>query len=136
MGGVGSENNFMNETITKRTIPKNYLHKSKSRFLRRQGILSEVLFWNEIKDNKFHNLDFDRQRVIGNYIVDFYCHSYLLIIEIDGSSHDTKEEYDKIRENYFRSLGLNVIKYSDLDTKNNLNGVVVDLGNQINKLKK
>ncbi|WP_317228619.1 MULTISPECIES: DUF559 domain-containing protein [Chryseobacterium] len=43
-------------------------------------------------------MDFDRQRIIGNYIVDFYVKTLGLIIEIDGSSHDGKEIYDSIRQ--------------------------------------
>jgi len=54
----------------------------------------------------FHRIDFDRQRVIGNFIVDFYVKALGLVIEIDGSSHIGKEDYDKQRQNYLESLGL------------------------------
>lgn len=46
----------------------------------------------------FWKIDFDRQRIIGNYIVDFYVKTLGLVIEIDGSSHENKEEYDQKRE--------------------------------------
>lgn len=39
---------------------------------RKAGILSEVIFWQQVRANSFHHIDFDRQRIIGNYIVDFY----------------------------------------------------------------
>ena len=81
----------------------------------------------EVHKRKFHSLDFDRQKIIGNYIVDFYCKSLALVIEIDGSSHNDKEEYDQIRENYLRSLGVNIYRISDLRVKHDLNNVLVEL---------
>ena len=59
---------------------------------RKARILSEVLFWQQVRGKIFHNIDFDRQRIIGNYIVDFYVKTLGLIVEIDGTSHDDKEE--------------------------------------------
>lgn len=64
---------------------------------RKAGILSEVVFWKQVRAKSFHQLDFDRQRIIGNYIVDFYVKTLGLIIEIDGWSHDNKEIYDEVR---------------------------------------
>ena len=60
----------------------------------------------QINKRKFHNLDFDRQRIIGSYIVDFYIKKLGLVIEIDGSSHDEKIDYDQRREKYLVSLEL------------------------------
>ncbi|GAA4162112.1 hypothetical protein GCM10022217_28970 [Chryseobacterium ginsenosidimutans] len=75
---------------------------------RKARILSEVIFWKQIRAKTFHNIDFDRQRIIGNYIVDFYVKNLGLVIEIDGWSHDTKEIYDEVRQNYLESLGLKI----------------------------
>lgn len=49
----------------------------------------EVLLWQELRNKQFMGYDFDRQRPIGNYIVDFYCKDLFLAIEIDGLSHDS-----------------------------------------------
>ena len=49
--------------------------------------LSEVLLWNELKQKNILGYDFDRQRPIGEYIVDFYCKELSLVIEIDGDTH-------------------------------------------------
>ena len=65
--------------------------------------------WNEIKSKQINGFDFDRQKVIGNYIVDFYCAELALVIEIDDKSHDLKDMYDENREKYLSSLGLRVI---------------------------
>ena len=60
---------------------------------------------------------FHRQKVIGRYIVDFYCASAKLVIEIDGSQHyETKNmEADAVRDEYLNSLGLTVKRYSNRD---------------------
>lgn len=51
---------------------------------------SEVLLWNELKQKKMLEMDFDRQRPVINYIVDFYCKDLMLAIEVDGGSHNQK----------------------------------------------
>lgn len=55
-----------------------------------------------MKNKAWHNLDFDRQKIIGNYIVDFYNKYLGLIVEIDGNSHDEKVEYDSERDAYLQ----------------------------------
>ena len=55
--------------------------------LRKNMTLSEVLLWNELKQKKMLGYDFDRQRPIDNFIVDFYCKELQLAIEIDGDTH-------------------------------------------------
>ncbi|MCL2339204.1 MAG: endonuclease domain-containing protein [Proteobacteria bacterium] len=82
--------------------------------------LSEVLIWKELYRKKFLGLNFDRQKVIGNYIVDFYCPDIGMVVEIDGDSHDFKEKYDTKRDTYLESLGLIVIHLGDLEIKKNI----------------
>jgi very-short-patch-repair endonuclease len=94
---------------------------------RKAGILSEVLFWNQVRARTFHNIDFDRQRIIGNYIVDFSVKTLDLIVEIDASSHDNKELYDGIRQEFLESLSLKVFRISDFDVKHNLTCVMKNL---------
>lgn len=94
---------------------------------RKAGILSEVIFWKQVRANSFHNIDFDRQRIIGNYIVDFYVKKLGLVVEIDGWSHDVKKDYDEFREKYLESLGLKIFRLTDFDVKNNLGKVMKDL---------
>ncbi|MET4083474.1 very-short-patch-repair endonuclease [Pedobacter sp. UYP30] len=101
--------------------------KERAKALRRAENLPEVLFWTEVIKKRFHKIDFDRQRIIGNYIVDFYIRALGLIIEIDGASHDDKEVYDKIREEYLISLGLKVYRISVDDVMRNMDLVVMEL---------
>ena len=97
-------------------LPYNGNLKERARAMRQARNLSEVLFWKQVTKGNFYQIDFDRQRVIGNYIVDFYAKKLCLVVEIDGSSHDNKVEYDEDREHYLRSLGLKVyrIKVTDV----------------------
>ena len=71
----------------------------------------------------------NRQKVIGRYIVDFYCASAKLVIELDGSQHYAVEgaAYDRERDGVLRSLGLTVIRYSNNEINRNFNGVCADL---------
>ena len=100
-GGRNSSNYF--------SLPYNPALKERAKELRQAGNLSEVLFWNQVKNKQFKGLDFDRQKIIGNYIVDFYCSNCQVVIEIDGSSHDDKVEYDANRDQFLEELGLKVI---------------------------
>ena len=101
--------------------------KERAKNLRQARNLSEVLFWIQVTKGRFHKIDFDRQRVIGNYIVDFYVKKLGLVIEIDGSSHDNKVEYDKIREDYLISLGLKVYRITVGDVMRNMGFVLMGL---------
>ena len=108
-------------------LPYNPALKQRAKELRKAGHLSEALFWNAVKNKQFNGLDFDRQRVIGNYIVDFYCHELVLVVEIDGSSHDDKQAYDQVRDEYLQALGMNVLHVQDTDIKTNLDGVLMSI---------
>ena len=81
----------------------------------------------QVTKNQFYKIDFDRQRIIGNYIVDFYVKKLGLVIEIDGSSHDNKEEYDSAREEYLLSLGLKVYRIPVIEVLQNMKSVMRNL---------
>lgn len=103
-------------------LPNNPTLKSRANALRKAGNFSEVVFWKEVRNKSFWNIDFDRQRIIGNYIVDFYVKTLGLVVEIDGEIHNFQEEYDEKREMYLKDLGLKVFRISTtkmlFDTEN------------------
>ena len=103
-------------------LPYNASLKSRAKALRKAGNFSEVVFWKEVRNKSFWNIDFDRQRIIGNYIVDFYVKALGLVVEIDGEIHNFQEEYDENREMYLKELGLKVFRISTtkmlFDTEN------------------
>ncbi|SEH33894.1 endonuclease domain-containing protein [Chryseobacterium culicis] len=125
INGIPIRRNFVEN------LPYNPYLKVLLKEKRKARILGEVIFWKKVRAKKFYTIDFDRQRIIGNYIVDFYVKALGLIIEIDGSSHDEKQVYDGIREEYLESLGLSVFRISDFDLKNNLSIVMKELENFI-----
>lgn len=117
----------MRKTNKYKELPFNPALKQRAKELRRAGNLAEVLLWNQLKKNQFLGLDFDRQKIIGNYIVDFFCAEKSVVIEVDGSSHNDKAEYDANRDAYLQGLNLTVIHISDHEVKNNLPDVLVFL---------
>ena len=68
-----------------------------------------------LKQKQLRGYDFHRQKPLGNYIADFYCYPLRLVIEIDGISHlyEDVQKNDKIKEQYFNSLGLIVLRFTD-----------------------
>ena len=76
---------------------------------------------------------FNRQKVIGKYIVDFYCAKAKLVIELDGSQHfeDGGLASDKIRDAYLKEKGLTVLRYSNYDVNTNFEGVCADIKKHI-----
>ena len=103
-------------------IPYNPKLKELARKLRKEMTLSEVLLWQELKGRQMLNYDFDRQRPIDNYIVDFYCKDLQLAIEVDGDSHNWEgvAEKDAIRQSRLEELGVRFLRFEDIDVKRNM----------------
>ncbi|MBQ9540286.1 MAG: S-adenosylmethionine:tRNA ribosyltransferase-isomerase, partial [Alphaproteobacteria bacterium] len=104
-GGVGV-NSKKDKCLS---LPQNPNLKQRAAELRKSGSLPEALLWKKIKGKQINGLDFDRQKVIGNYIVDFFCPAINFVIEIDDKTHDFKEDYDIKRDKYLQKLGLKVL---------------------------
>ena len=109
-------------------LPADKSLRSRARALRKRGNLPEIIFWQKVHRGKFYSIDFDRQRVIGSYIVDFYVKGLSLIVEIDGASHNDRLEYDTQRENFLKNLGLKIWKTSSTE-------VMIDVDRVMNNLK-
>ncbi len=75
--------------------------------------VAESIFWDMVRDKKLLNLKFRRQQIIDGYIVDFYCNKINLIVEIDGSIHDTIEntKNDLKRTSVLERRGLQVLRF-------------------------
>jgi very-short-patch-repair endonuclease len=98
--------------------------------LRNNLTLEETILWNILKNNNLRH-KFRRQHSIGNYIVDFYCPSKKLIIELDGSQHLDNQEYDEKRSCYFESLRIKVVRFWNNEIKENINGVVMRIEEEL-----
>ncbi len=112
--------------MRRKILPYNPKLKSLAKALRQNMTFSEVLLWNELKQKKMLGYDFDRQRPIDNYIVDFYCKDLMLAIEVDGISHDFEEvrDNDEIRQKRLESLGVRFLRFDDREIKNDMANVL------------
>jgi very-short-patch-repair endonuclease len=100
--------------------------KKYSRELRKDMTDAERLLWSNLRRKQLKGFQFYRQRIIGSYIVDFYCPKAKLIIEVDGGQHYTSEGEgkDKIRDKYMNRLGFAILRVTDRDIFENLDGVI------------
>ena len=102
-----------------------------ARNLRKNQTKEEELLWYNFLckcQPRFH-----RQHVIGNYIVDFYCHKAKLVIELDGSQHfeDAFAAVDRERDAYLASLGLRVLRIPNNEISRNFPGVCEEIYRRI-----
>lgn len=106
--------------------------KEKRRELKKEMTECEKILWRHIRNDAL-GVRFRRQYGIGNYIADFYSPSLKLVIELDGSQHFTEEglEYDKIRENFMKNLGIKTLRFNNNDVMNNIEGVLEEINNNL-----
>ncbi len=83
--------------------------------LRNKSTSAESVLWNQLKSKNLEGRKFRRQQSIGNYIVDFYCPSEKLIIELDGDPHGDSQQIrkDMARDKYLEALGLTVLRFEN-----------------------
>ena len=86
----------------------------------------ESILWSKLKGKQLKDIQFYRQKIIGNYIVDFYCPKIKLVIELDGGQHfiENAKELDEIRDKYLINLGIKVLRFSNYEIRTNLSGVL------------
>ena len=108
-------------------IEQNKTLLSNARALRKNLTKEERKLWYSfLCKNPAH---FRRQQIIGNYIVDFYCHEKRLVIELDGSQHYEEDgrQADYSRDAYLREQGLLILRYSNADVNQRFEGVCEDI---------
>ena len=105
--------------------PYNPKLKERARHLRKNMTQSEIMLWQRLKKKQMMGYDFDRQRPIDQFIVDFYGKALSLAIEIDGSSHHSPEAQhrDQERQARFESLRVRFIRFHDTDVQRDINAV-------------
>jgi very-short-patch-repair endonuclease len=108
----------------RKIIPYNPKLKEYARKLRNNSTFTEVQLWNYLKKNQLRGYDFDRQRPIDNFIVDFYCKDLMLAIEVDGESHYQNSEKDKRKDKRLNALGVTVLRFDDLEIVYGLDKVI------------
>ena len=109
------------------SIKKNNKLLENARFLRREMTRHEKHLWYDFLQH--YPVKIYKQRIIDNFIADFYCHKAKLVIELDGSQHYTPEgkSYDEARTEIINQYGIRVIRYSNLDIDNKFEGVCYEI---------
>ena len=102
--------------MKRKIIPYKPHLRELARRLRKESTLTEIMLWYELKGRKLRGYDFDRQKPIDDYIVDFYCKDLQLAIEIDGESHVGEEEYDKARQLRLEGLRVRFLRFDSMET--------------------
>jgi very-short-patch-repair endonuclease len=115
--------------MRRKIIPYNPILKEIARSLRKNMTFSEVKLWNEIKNGKIKGYDFDRQRPVANYILDFYCKDLQLALEVDGITHHDEEimRKDKIRQNELEMAGVSFLRFNALLVINKVEAAVREI---------
>ena len=100
--------------------------KHRSQELRKNMTDAERLLWSKLRMRQLKGLQFYRQRIIGDYIVDFYCPKANLIIELDGGQHYTEEGMakDKKRDDFLQGSGFKVLRFSDSEALESLDSLL------------
>ena len=115
--------------MQRKLIPYNPKLKELAKQLRQNMTFSEVKLWNELKNGQLMGYDFDRQRPIGNYIVDFFCKDLQLAIEVDGITHldEIIIAKDIIRQEDIESYGVNFLRFDALLVVNKVEAAVREI---------
>lgn len=94
--------------------------------MRHRMTRSEELLWEELKGKKLMNLKFRRQHPIMKFILDFYCHSIRLGIELDGKFHDGRAQqfYDEDRTEILNEKGIEVLRFKNSEVINEMEEVI------------
>lgn len=102
-----------------------------SQTLRKRMTSEERKLWYDFL--KYLPVTFNRQKVIGTYVVDFYCASAKCVIELDGLQHFTENgsRRDEKRDVYFQREGIAVLRYSNEDVRKNFDGVCADIAKKL-----
>ena len=106
------------------------VHNKKSllkfrRNLRRKETNAENIFWQQVRNGKLNGFKFKRQHSIGNYIVDFYCASEMLIVELDGGVHNSKDqkEKDRLRDENLIAINFKILRFKNQEILTDINKV-------------
>jgi len=114
-------------------LPYNKSLKNLSRNLRNNMTDAERLLWSRIRHRQVKGSLFYRQKIIGDYIVDFYCPKATLVIEVDGGQHYSAQglEKDKKRDAYLTRSGHKILRFTDTDVLTGIDSVMEMIWNYI-----
>ena len=95
----------------------------KAHLLRNRMTLCEKIMWDELRNRRTFKVRFRRQHPIDIFIVDFYCHKYKLVVEVDGDIHSFQKDYDEGRTAELERFDLKIIRFTNQEILNNIEKV-------------
>ena len=98
--------------------------KARAKELRQEMTPAETQLWQRLRANRLEGFHFRRQQIIGSYIVDFYCHSVGLVIEVDGGIHLAQQAEDHQRDLFLQNLGLTVLRFTNAQVEHEMDTVL------------
>ncbi len=110
--------------------------RTKRKELRNNATEAEKELWRYLKGKQIAGIKFRRQYSVDSYILDFYAPGIKLGIEIDGPTHFTSEgiEYDEERSKYIEGFGIRILRYTNGDVYNCIDGVLQEIENTIREM--
>jgi len=122
----------MSDCIETRIIPYDARLKDRARDNRKNPTKAEQIIWQKIlRKRQLCGYKFVRQKPITEFILDFYCSELLIGIEIDGTSHDDKTEYDRDRTIIIKKQQIDIIRYSNYEVINHIDRIINDLEKKV-----
>lgn len=112
--------------MRKKIIPYNPKLVPLAKRLRKDSTRSEIRLWGHLRNKEMLGYDFDRQKPVDNYILDFFCHDLMLGIELDGFTHTFEEVYakDLLKEERLKTLGITILRFDDKQVMNDIQNVI------------
>lgn len=98
-----------------------------ARSLRKNLTPAEAQLWSALRGRQLAGLKFRRQHPVGQFIVDFYCPSCKLVIEVDGDIHTQQQVYDEARTQHLQSFGYRVLRFSNEEVLSDLQTVLTHI---------
>jgi very-short-patch-repair endonuclease len=112
-------------------MPTNFVSTRGSKILQQRGqdmrrnpTMAEGALWKQLSNRKLGGYKFSRQIAVGNYIVDFLCREYRLIVEVDGLDHEQKFDLDNYRSKELNEMGFSIVRVTNADIMQNMDGVL------------
>jgi very-short-patch-repair endonuclease len=126
-----SKTSFSSGVILLQRVDKYKLRQARE--LRQLMTPPERLLWEQVRRKQILGLKFRRQQVVEGFVVDFFCHQAKLVIEIDGSIHDTpdRKKEDEHRRNVFALRGLEEIRFRNENVMHNIDDVVKQITEKV-----
>ena len=94
----------------------------------------EMRMWLQLRAKRFQGIKFRKHKIIGSYIADFSSRDPMLVIEIDGDTHAARQEYDGVRTKFLEQQGYQVVRFTNEEVMQNLEGVLESLAAIISEM--